>query len=353
LAADESTPPPTTQEGGPRVEVVEPNFNFGQMERGREKSHEFAIRNTGDAPLTLSVGQTSCKCTLSKVKSGAIAPGETTHVRLEWSAKADHGPFRQTATIITNDPRQPEVTLTIDGEVVAATGVQPPDLGFDKIAVGETKSAEVYVMAMIQDELTVSSAELSDAETREKFDIKIEPVERDQLPVKTARDGVRVTLTTKPGLPIGRFNQFLTLNTNLQEGEKLHIPVIGRVVGDISVHGPRGIWLEEQGILNLGRVESAVGKKARLNLMIRGEGAERVKFEIGLADPPELKITFGEPKRLNATLVRVPMEIEVPPGTRPMARLSASQGEEGKIVLKTTHPTVKEFALGVRFSVER
>jgi len=95
----------------PRVKVDEPHHNFGRMERGREKSHKFVIRNIGDAPLTLTVGQTSCKCTLSEVESGAIPPGESTHVKIEWSAKADQGPFRQTATIHTNDPQQPDVEL--------------------------------------------------------------------------------------------------------------------------------------------------------------------------------------------------------------------------------------------------
>jgi hypothetical protein len=258
-----------------------------------------------------------------------------------------------TATLFTNDPRQREITLTIDGEIVDASGVHPPDFAFDKVSVGETKTAEVYVMAMLQDELTISSAELSDVEYRDKFDVKVEPVDRDKLPVKTARDGVRITLATKPGLPVGRFSQYLTLTTNLKEGEKLHIPIFGRVVGDISIHGPRGMWLEDQGVLNLGPVESATGKKARLGLVVRGEGAESVKFEVGSLDPAELKVTFGEPTRLSASLARVPVDVEVPAGTPPMVRLGTSQGDEGKIVLTTTHPTMKELALGVRFAVER
>jgi hypothetical protein len=160
-------PPPEPEGKAPRVEVVEPSFNFGRMERGHEKSHEFVFRNTGDAPLRLWAGQTSCKCTLSELESGSLAPGESTRVKLEWSAKSDHGPFRQTATIHTTDPRKPQVELTIDGEIVEASGIQPPDFGFDKIAVGETKSAEVYVMAMLQDELEVSSAELTAEDTRQ------------------------------------------------------------------------------------------------------------------------------------------------------------------------------------------
>jgi hypothetical protein len=348
----EKTPLPEPKGKAPRVEVVEPHYNFGQMERGHEKSHEFLIRNIGDAPLRVWAGQTTCKCTLSEVKSGALAPGESTHVRLEWSAKSDQGPFRQTATIHTTDPRQPEIELTIDGEIVNASGVQPPDFAFDKVAVGETKSAEVYVMAMLQDELSVSSAELTDEETRDKFDVKIEHVERDKLPEKNARDGVRITLTAKPGLPIGRFNQYVTLTTNLKDSEKVHIPVLGRVVGDISVRGGTN-WLEDQGVLNLGRVLAAQGKKVRLNLAVRGENADTVKFDVGSLDPPELKVTFGQPRRVKPTLVYVPMEVEVPAGTPPMARLGTAQGEEGKIVLTTTHPTMKELTMGVRFAVER
>ena len=102
-----------------------------------------------------------------------------------------------------------------------------------------------------------------------------------------------------------------------------------------------------------GAVEGATGEKAQLSLLVRGEGAEQVKFDVGSVDPPELKVTFGDPKTLSATLVRIPMQVEVPPGTRPMVRLGTSQGDEGKIVLKTTHPNMKELSLGVRFAVER
>src|SRR5262245_45718222 len=55
-------PPPS--DDAPRVEVVEPNFQFGTMERGRTRSHRFEVKNVGNAPLKLQVGQTSCKCTL-------------------------------------------------------------------------------------------------------------------------------------------------------------------------------------------------------------------------------------------------------------------------------------------------
>jgi hypothetical protein len=196
------------------------------------------------------------------------------------------------------------------------------DFVFDKITAGESKSAEVYVMAMLQDELEISEAELSDPTMRDKFDVQVERISRDELPDPAARDGVRITLPARPDLPIGRLNQWLSLRTNLPEAEKLEIPLHGRVVGDISVHGMG--WNEEQSALALGRVKSSEGRTARVNLVVRGADAANVAFDVRSTDPPELNVTIGEPKQLRETLVHVPVDLEVPAGTRPMVRLDTA-----------------------------
>jgi hypothetical protein len=352
LPGDLSGPEMTfAKETAPRVQVDNPHFDFGRMQRGTTRSHEFVIRNVGKSALKLRVGGTSCKCTLGEVSDKPVEPGQSTTVKMEWSAKSDSGPFRQTATIFTNDPLQSQIELVIDGQIMATSGVEPPEVVFDKMSVGESKSAQVYVMAMLQDDLTVSDAVLSDPTTRDKFDVKIEPVEPAELPNKNARRGVRVTITSKGDLPVGRFNQWLSLRTNLPEAEKLDIPVIGRVVGDISVHGPR--WNEEHGAVTIGSVKSGEGGKAKVNIVVRGSDAAKIEFALLSKTPDVLKVTLGQPQQLKPTLVHLPVEIEVPAGTGPMVHLDTAQGEAGKIVLSTTHPKIKELSLGVRFAVER
>ena len=148
--------PAASNEKLARVKVEQPHYEFGSMQRGTSKSHEFVIRNEGDAPLILRAGTTTCKCTLSEVGEEPIPPGGSTQVKVQWSAKSDNGPFRQTANIQTNDPLHSTVELTIDGTIMSASGVEPPDLLFDKIPVGESKSTQVYVMAMLQDEITIA-----------------------------------------------------------------------------------------------------------------------------------------------------------------------------------------------------
>jgi Protein of unknown function (DUF1573) len=158
-------------DSAPRVQIDEPNFQFGSMQQNTTKSHHFTVKNIGKAPLTLRVGQTSCTCTLGEVTGDAIPPGGSTEVKLEWSAVTGSGPVRQTATLITNDPLASTVELTVEGQITEATNVSPPEFLFDKVPAGESKSAEVFVMAMLEDELTVSEPKFSDQATAEKFDV--------------------------------------------------------------------------------------------------------------------------------------------------------------------------------------
>jgi hypothetical protein len=294
---------------------------------------------------------TTCKCTIGNVSQEPIQPNATVNVKLEWSALINPGPFRQVATIETNDPMHPKVELSVEGEVTEATGIYPPDFLFDKITAGQSKTADVFVMAMAQDDLEIGTPELSNTETRQFFDVNIEPVEPKNLPNPKAKAGARIRVTAKPGLRMGRFDQWLSVKTNIPDAEEIKIPISGRVIGNISIHGL--MWNEDQGVLRLGKVKSSEGIKQALNIVVRGENAGGATIEVASTDPAELKATLGEPKKVSDKLVHVPLTVEIPPGTPPMARLDIDQHDEARIVLKTNLPDVPEIVLGVRFAVER
>jgi hypothetical protein len=351
LAVDLETELRASDAPAARASIEETEFYFDSMQRGTKKSHLFTIKNVGNAPLTIRLGPTSCKCTLGVASDQPIPPGESTDVRLEWTANVDPGPFRQSATLLTNDPRRPQITLTIQGDVTDAKGVEPREFLFDKLTAGESKSASIFVLSFLEDSIRVTEPELSRPETRDFFDVQIEGVPREELPNPDAKAGVRVTLRVKPGLPLGIFNQRLKLRTSLQDAEELEIPVVGRVVGDISVHGAD--WDDRVFAVRLGPVKSAHGKRAALNLVVRGPAAAETEFQVAATDPPEMIARLGEPRRLRDDLVHVPLEVEVPPGTPPMARLGTEQGDEGRVLLDTTHPAMPKLELGVRFTVER
>ena len=66
-----------------------------------------------------------------------------------------------------------------------------------------------------------------------------------------------------------------------------------------------------------------------------------------------LNASLGEAQEINAGAVRMyPLEIEVRPGSRLINRMGSEQAKYGKIVIESTHPTVKKIPINVKFAVE-
>jgi hypothetical protein len=335
----------------PRAEVPEVTHNFGHMRAHEAGEHEFVVKNTGDAPLTLKVVSTSCQCTLGMATDKPVLPKESTTVKMEWHAEGGPGRFVQTAKLLTNDPLKSEIILTIEGRISEGVLVDPETFHFDRISFGTEKSAEVSVLSYLEDTLQLEKGGFVPSDHSEFFDVRIEPLAKEDFPDGQAKAGARVTVTAKPGLPIGALANRLTLRTNVPDAETVEIPLSGRVVGEIRVHGSD--FEEERGILRLGNVKSSEGKISKLNVVVRGEDAGDVRLEVATVDPPELRVTIGESRAPNDTFASIPVEVAIPTGTPPMVRLGTAQGREGRITLKTTHRSVHEISIGVRFTVER
>jgi hypothetical protein len=60
---EENYPVPSATGPWPKAVVMGPVFMFGTMRVGDDKSHDFVIKNEGDADLILKTGKTTCKCT--------------------------------------------------------------------------------------------------------------------------------------------------------------------------------------------------------------------------------------------------------------------------------------------------
>lgn len=337
-------------DGTAHIEIDNQEYNFGRMQRGTKRSHKFVITNTGGASLHLELGQPSCKCTVGELARDVLQPGESVDVDVTWKAQADAGPFRQWVPLTTNDPRSSRLELNIVGEITKPTGLTPSEFSFGKLSVGETRSATVYLMAFLQDNVEITKAQIASEEARPHFDIEVSQASAEELPDEKATAGVRLVVTAKPTLPIGRFMQLLELETNLPDLRELSVPIVGQIVGDVAIRGR--LWSDEHGILKLGRVLSAEGKHADLSVLVRGENAADVKVEVAATDPPELVATLGEPKKVRDSLYQVPLRIEVPPGTRQMVHLNPNLHEPASVTLKTTHPKAPELVLDVRFTVE-
>ncbi|MGH7201672.1 MAG: DUF1573 domain-containing protein, partial [Planctomycetaceae bacterium] len=127
--------PPDIADDGPqpKVFVEEPEYDFGVMTVGQTRTHTFMVRNEGDASLKLALKGTSCKCTIGELEHGAVPPGGSTEVTLEWTPESADDQFRQLAQIWTNDPEFSEASgtpleLYVSGQVKNVILMQPEGL---------------------------------------------------------------------------------------------------------------------------------------------------------------------------------------------------------------------------------
>jgi len=348
-----STGSPHADTGLPHVVVDQTEFDFGSMDVDARGEHGFAFRNAGTGVLRLVAGPTSCGCTVSEIERSELAPGESTHVIVKWTAGGKVGAYEETVVVKTNDSGRPQIELRIRGQITRAVGPEHPKLVFSSVSADEGASAELRVLGYVGPPLEILGYELADPSTADYFQVAWEPLEPDQwADVPEARSGVLLRVTIKPGLFEGPFQQTIRLQTNVPSKPTVSIPVEGRVVGELAVVGPG--WDSESRSLLLGTVSGVEGVERRAWLIARGPYRGDVRFEVVEVVPDALQVEVQTDLARDVNRgrsVQTPLLIRIPPGTRAMNHLGGAQAEPGLIVLRTNHPKLPELRIPVRFAV--
>jgi hypothetical protein len=138
---------------GAVITVDEKVYNFGKVaEETGNISHEFIVKNTGDAPLVISRVTASCGCTTPDWTKSPIAPGSTGIVKATYGAKGRPGSFAKTITVYSNAKDGGILVLTIKGEVIpkaqSPEAAYPAELGdlrlkTTELAFGNLTTTEV------------------------------------------------------------------------------------------------------------------------------------------------------------------------------------------------------------------
>ncbi len=110
----------------PAIAVDATNFDFGEVVNGEIATHDFVVRNEGNAPLTVESVITTCGCTTATLEPMTVPAGESGVLHIAFDSGA-HGPdltgeiVRQ-VFITSNDPDQPEVVVEIKAKVLPRNG---------------------------------------------------------------------------------------------------------------------------------------------------------------------------------------------------------------------------------------
>lgn len=124
--------------GTPSVELPTMRIDLGKVYERDKYEYSFAVRNKGTANLVIDV-KPGCGCTAAKFDS-VIAPGGQGTIALVIDGHKVDGDFAKQATVLTNDPKYPELTLMIAGSKIPFLTVTPPGR-FSSRGSTETRSS--------------------------------------------------------------------------------------------------------------------------------------------------------------------------------------------------------------------
>jgi len=350
LAPDSAASSDDLARKGPRAVVINgERHEFGSMDRYAKGTHDFQIKNDGDAPLEITLGHTTCKCTMSKLSKSKLEPGESTVVKLEWTVKTLDPEFEQSAEVATNDPHHNPVRLSIHGQVIDALRAEESQFTLNDLSANEETVVRLRVFASKLPDLQVVKHEWVKPENADRLPVSVEPLSKAEVaPQRIAASGVAVVLRVQPGLPLGPISQVLRLTFNIPDHEPLEIPLFGTVISDVSLAGPGAT--ANRLLVNLGTVPFGSPFKRTVYITVKGPHREQTKLRItGVTPDGELQATLGEPLRENPKVDRYPLTIELSPSARPVAR--TSDENFARLKVEVTHPQVKELDLKVRYII--
>ena len=101
----------------PNIEMLETSYNFGEIQQGESVTHDFILKNTGEADLIISAAKGSCGCTVPEWPKTPIAKGEEAAIKVTFNSAGRSGKQNKTVTLVSNAIPNTKV-ITINGNVI-------------------------------------------------------------------------------------------------------------------------------------------------------------------------------------------------------------------------------------------
>ncbi len=226
----------------PEIALDSTHIDFGIIPNDRETKREVAVYNRGGSTLEIMEVRTSCNmCTIGyfETDKNRIAPGESSLLQIKVSPSGIYGFHSQkTLTLACNDPRNPQMTLTVEAHVEPEYVLEPEVFEFGEVAKGVGKTISVMFRSRIEPAVTVQSVSLNPEETTagdtDAIAFEITPVSAaaDQQPENVE---YRISATLNPKMSAGPFEIPVFIHTDLKRFAIHRILAKGTIVAPYKV----------------------------------------------------------------------------------------------------------------------
>jgi len=230
--------------GEPRLTIVEPTKEFGEVAKGDKLDWSFVIKNTGNADLQIIAAKPGCGCTVADFDK-VIKPGETGKVTAHVDTTAFSGPIAKTVTLETNDPSTPTSQLTIHAVVKPYVEAYPAGFVRFNQLQGEVATQSITLYSEEDDAFEIKDVQVPGDWIKVTYK-KLEDADRVANVGKAGQNQYRVDITVGgPDSKVGPMADKVKILTNSKHSPEYPISVTGVI---------RPTYRVEPATLNFGEV---------------------------------------------------------------------------------------------------
>lgn len=343
---------PIASKSGPWPKVVadEMTFAFGRMQVRSNKSHEFVIRNNGDADLELKAGNTTCKCTKfgfgddedNTDNHAIVKPGESVKLIMNWKGGevADRG-FRHGGDVFTNDPENLVLKFAVEGAIEMPFELLPSIWNVGNVYAEQPGKIKATLGSKMYPEIDIVSIHSPSG----KVKITPSPLSVDTKALNSFLSGFSLDIEVADDIPAGIFEEEIQIQITQQEA-LINVTVFAKKQGVLRIQQMAGTSFDQDKlILQLGSFPASEGREARMLLIVdEKDMSEPFRITETSAEPSFIKASIEEIGAPSGTVHRYLLKIAVPPGKPHVQKVASAPGF---IKLSTNHSSGE----GIHFNV--
>jgi hypothetical protein len=117
-----------TVKKAPKLTFEKKVHDFGNVSPNSTQIYAFKFKNTGTDILRITDVNASCGCTVTQLQKKEYAPGESGVLAVGYLVESQLGEPTKLIHIVSNDPLNPIVDLSVKAKITAAVDLQPREL---------------------------------------------------------------------------------------------------------------------------------------------------------------------------------------------------------------------------------
>ena len=225
------------------------SHDFGNVPRGAQLYHRFALTNIYAVPMEITGIDVSCGCTTATASKRVLAPRESATIDVSMDARRFTGPKTVTIKVSVGPEFISTAELKVSAQSRSDLVFNPGDISFGTVTRGQEAEQTIDV-----DYAGTLDWKVTDVVFKDPLDVKFVKLDR-----KAGQIGYRITAKLKKDTPVGALKEEIYLKTNDPNSPLVPI-VVEATVQSAVVVAPNA--------LNLGSVK--VGDTLTRRVVVRG-----------------------------------------------------------------------------------